>query len=206
MMMFRVSNVEAFRQYEQNEEAELADLLATIRGEREPSPQMRAGTAFHRALELAPTGVEVTELSANGYTFTIADDMEIELPTIRELRASKTWVVDGEEIVISGQVDAIQGRLIHDHKTTGRFDPERYLSGCQWMLYLEIFGAEAFRWNVFEITEGDEPNHWEVFAQHRLEQYRYPGMGTDCTRLVESLARFARDHMPERIKSELQAA
>jgi hypothetical protein len=205
MMMFRVSNVEAFRQYQQDDEAELADLLANIRGEREPSPQMLAGTAFHKALELAPTGIEVTELSANGYRFTIADDMELELPTIRELRASKTWIVDGEEVAVSGQVDAIQGRLIHDHKTTGRFDPERYLSGCQWMMYLAIFGAEAFRWNVFEIAEcettNDGPAHWEVFAQHRLEQYRYPGMETDCQRLVEGLARFARVHLPERRKT-----
>jgi hypothetical protein len=72
---------------------------------------------------------------------------------------------------------------VEDHKTTGRFDPERYLSGYQWRLYLDIFGADLFRWNVFEIKATDDPLTWDVFAQHTLEQYRYPAMSADCARL-----------------------
>jgi hypothetical protein len=178
-MTFRVSEVESFRQYLEDESAELETLLARMRGQTPASAAMEAGTAFHKAMECAPTG---------------------ELPAIREVRASKTWIVDGEPVCISGQLDAIHGKRVEDHKTTGRFDPERYLDGYQWRLYLAIFGAEAFRWNVFEISEQDDPMHWEVFAQHRLEQYRYPGMEKDCERLVQDLARFARDHLPERRK------
>ena len=51
-----------------------------------------------------------------------------------------------------------------------------------------------------------EPYAWEVVAQHTLEQYRYPTMGADCERLVADLARFARMHLPERIKQEAVAA
>lgn len=202
MMTFRVSEVESFRQWRQDEDAELETLLARLRGQTEPSAAMLAGTAFHKALETAPTGLEVTEISANDYTFTFAGNFTVELPAIREVRASKTWLVDGEPVCISGQLDAIHGKRVEDHKTTGRFDPERYLTGYQWRLYLTIFGADAFRWNVFEITETDEPGHWQVFAQHRLEQCRYPGMEADCERLVTDLARFARNYMPERVKSE----
>lgn len=205
-MTFRVSEVETYRQFLEDESADLETLLARMRGQSEPSAAMLAGTAFHAALEYAPTGLEVTELAANGYRFTFAGDFTAELPAIREIRASKTWLVDGEPVCISGQLDAICGRRVEDHKTTGRFDPERYLAGYQWRLYLSIFGAEAFRWNVYEIAEQDEPTHWEVFAQHRLEQYRYPGMETDCRRLVEELARFARVHMPERIRKLREAA
>lgn len=198
MMTFRVSHVEAFRRYQQDEEMSLEDLVATIRGERPPTVAMEAGTAFHRALELSPTGMEAESLGANNYTFNIVGDIELELPPVREVRASKTWVVDGLPIAISGQVDAIDGKSVHDHKTTGRFDPDRYVAGCQWKMYLDIFGADHFRWNVFEIAVTDDPLTWDVFAFHRLEQYRYPGMEKDCAGLVASLARFARQHLPER--------
>jgi hypothetical protein len=201
VMTFRVSEVESFRQYQQDEEADLDQLLARMRGLTLPSPAMEAGTAFHKALEQAVTGIEVSELEGNGYTFTFAGDFTAELPSIREVRAHKTYIVDGERINISGQLDAIHGKRVEDHKTTGRFDPERYLAGYQWRLYLEIFGADHFRWNVFEIAEKDHPLEWEVFAAHRLEQYRYPGMAADCERLVEDLARFARVHLPERHRS-----
>lgn len=201
MMTFRVSECESFRQFMNDEEAELEHFLARMRGQVPPSPAMEAGAAFHKALEEAITGLEVTSIEANGYTFTFAGNFTVELPAIREVRASKTWIVDGEPVTISGQLDCIHGKRVEDHKTTGRFDPERYLDGYQWRLYLTIFGADHFRWNVFEIAEKDPPLEWEVFAQHRLEQYRYPAMEDDCTRLVQDLARFARKHLPERIRT-----
>ena len=203
-MLFRVSEVESFRQWRDDEEAELDVLLARLRGESPPTEAMAAGTAFHAALEHAQVG-EVDQLKANGYTFTIAADVELALPAIRELRARKTYTVDGAPVVITGQLDAIEGKRVEDHKTTGRFDPERYLDGYQWRLYLEIFGADVFRWNIFEIAEGEHPLDWTVRAFHRLEQYRYPAMGDDCLRLVTDLARFARIHLPERVRAPVAA-
>jgi hypothetical protein len=147
----------------------------------------------------------VERLEANGHVFTFAGDFDVQMAPIRELRASKVYIVDGVPIRISGQVDQIDGKRIDDHKTTGRFDADRYLAGYQWRLYLDIFGADVFRWNVFEIqqvesctpTEGFElpPPEYEVFAQHRLEQFRYPALEADCQALVERFARFVRDHI-----------
>lgn len=193
-MKYRVSHVEAFRAWEADEEAETDDLIARILGKDEPSERMLAGTALHRALELADHGVEADTLTANGYTFHFAEDFDLALPDVRELRAARTWMVDGEPITISGQVDCIDGKRIEDHKTTGRFDPDRYLSGCQWRLYLSIFGADRFRWNVFEIAER-KPLVYDVRAQHTLEQWRYPALEDDCTRLVERFARFVRERV-----------
>jgi hypothetical protein len=200
VMTFRVSEAESFRQWQQDEEADLDLLLARMRGESEASEAMLAGTAFHKALELAPTGLHSSNIGALGYEFRFSDEFELALPNVREVRAGRTYMVDGEPIVISGQLDAIEGKRVEDHKTTGRFDPERYLGGYQWRLYLEIFGADVFRWNIFEIRVMDDPLVWEVFAAHRLEQFRYPGMGADCERLVADLARFARVHLPERVR------
>jgi hypothetical protein len=153
---YRVSNVEAFRKWEADPDAEPEDLdrlLADIRGESAPSQAMAAGTAFHACLEHAVAGIDFDSLSHGGFVFTFADQFDIEVTPIRELRASKTYMVDGQPIFISGQVDAIDGLRIEDHKTTGRFDPDRYLTGYQWRLYLDIFGARHFRWNVFEMKE-----------------------------------------------------
>ena len=204
-MTFRVSEVESYRQWAEDEDAELSDFLARMRGETPPSAAMEAGTSFHKALELA-TPDDHDTLEAMGYVFNIVGDFQLAIPSIKEVRASKTYIVDGEPIVISGQLDTIYGKRIEDHKTTSRFDPERYLSGYQWRLYLEIFGADQFRWNVFEMAVTDDPLVWDVFAHHTLEQYRYPGIGKDCERLVARLARFARDYLPERIRNLPQAA
>jgi hypothetical protein len=199
-MTFRVSEMESFRQWRDNEDAEVELLLARMRGQTEASEVMLAGTAFHKALELAPTGVCADTIGALGYTFKFAGDFEIALPTIREVRASKTYRTDDYAITISGQLDTLYGTRVEDHKTTGRFDPERYLSGYQWRQYLSIFGADQFRWNVFEIAATDDPLVWEVTDAHRLEQFRYPGMDADCERLAHELATFALDNMPERLR------
>lgn len=198
-MTFRVSEVESFRQWRDDEDADLELLLARMRGQTEASEAMLAGTAFHKALEVAQPG-EAETLQALGYTFKMVGDFELAIPVIREVRASKAYTVDDCAVLVSGQLDAIEGKRVEDHKTTGRFDPERYLGGYQWRLYLEIFGANHFRWNVFEISATDDQLTWEVFAAHRLEQYRYPGMSADCERLVSDLARFAREHLPERVR------
>lgn len=207
---FRVSEVESFRQWRDDEDADLSVLLSRLRGQSEASAAMLAGTAFHKALELA-AAKDHHQLTALGYTFHFAGDFELAIPVIREVRAGKTYVGEDFAITVSGQLDTIEGKRVEDHKTTGRFDPERYLGGYQWRLYLDIFGANLFRWNVFEICEAEAAQeeaglHWSVHAHHTLEQFRYPGMEADCQRLVADLAAFTREHLPERIRTVRLAA
>lgn len=204
-MTFRVSEAESYRQWREDEDAELDTLLARLRGQTEASEAMLAGTAFHKALELA-TVAEHDELHALGYTFKLMGEFELAIPAIREVRASKTYTADDFAITITGQLDAIEGKRIEDHKTTGRLDIERYMAGYQWRLYLDIFGADVFRWNIFEINATDDPMTWEVWEAHRLEQFRYPAMAEDCQHLAVELGRFALRHMPERIRDLAVAA
>lgn len=192
-MIFRVSNVEAFRYWRQNEDAELEPLLKRLRGEDEPSPAMAAGTAFHKALETAQEG-EQRVMHANGYTFNIDCDIELVLPQTRELRLSKSY----GPMTVTGCVDILEGKRIEDHKTTARFDPERYIEGYQWRFYLSIFGANFFRWNIFEMdVDRDDSNAYTVFGFHQLEQFRYPALEDDCADLAMDLYNFAYQHMPE---------
>lgn len=186
-MLARVSHLEAFRRWREDEESTVEDLVRDILSD-EPSEAMRAGTAFHRALETATFG-EHDDLQADGYTFRLTGGL-IELPAIREVRASK----DYGGLTVSGQVDGIHGALVIDHKTTKRADFERYLSGAQWRFYLDIFGADVFRWHVFEIKEV-APQEYEVAPPQKLTAYRYPEMQGYCARLADDYLDFARSHL-----------
>jgi hypothetical protein len=189
-MLTRVSNIEAWRQwmnwkplFEGQDEPSLDDLVRHITTD-EPSPAMLAGTAFHAAIEKAPNGDHQT-FEANGHRF-ILPDAEIGLSAIRELRGFK----DYGGLTVSGKVDCLDGRIVIDHKTTGKVDIERYLNGCQWRFYLDIFGADVFRWYIFEIKEVGELTY-EVKAPQTLEARRYPELASDCSRLAEGFLNFA---------------
>jgi len=189
-MLARVSNIEAYRRWQNwkplhddDEEPSLEQFVRSITTD-EPSEAMKAGTAFHAAIEHAQDG-EHSTFAAMGYTFHLPD-AEIALPTIREMRAFKPYGA----LAVTGKVDGIEGRTITDYKTTGRCDAERYLEGCQWKFYLDIFGADVFVWQVFEIKEF-EPFVYRVSAPQTIRAYRYPELPQDCARLAEEYLDFA---------------
>lgn len=214
-MLARVSELETFRRWREDDEATLEDILPKLQGGFVATARMDAGSAFHKALELAEPGefdVLQAHFGGQDYVFHIDTDAELELPHIRELRHSRTFAVDGGEITISGQVDTLLARRVDDHKTTAQMDAEGYFAGYQWRCYLTIFEADVFRWNVFEIREAsdrfldrlpaelrDLPGlHYVVHGAHTLQQHRYPGMEADVARLAADFYRFAKQHLPER--------
>lgn len=181
-------------------EIDLDELLRRLRREEPPTPEMLAGTAFHNAMERAVEG-EVPGLRWGDYTFSFETDASLDLPDIREMKASKTFNVDGDIVTLVGKVDCIHGRRIEDHKLTKSFDAEKYLDSFQWKGYLDIFDADNFRWNVFEgrpTIEGG--TDYLIRNVHKLEMHRYPGITEDVERVVRNFVVFARDHLPERFQ------
>lgn len=196
-MLARVSSLETFRRWRLDEDATVEDLIARLTTD-EPSEAMQVGTAFHKALELAEPG-EYDTLSANGYTF-ILNDAAIALPSVRELRCSAQY----GPLTVTGRVDALYGKRVEDHKTTAYFTGDKYLEGYQWRFYLDIFGADVFRWNVFEVKQIKDMTY-SVGAPHILEQCRYPGLHDDCMALALDYYDFAAKYMPQH-KPELETA
>lgn len=188
-MLARVSNIEAFRRWRENEDQTAEDLVRYITVD-EPTEARQAGTAFHKALELASEG-EHGVLSADGYIFHVPDGV-VALPSIRELRAYGQY----GGLTVTGQVDGLHGRLVIDHKTTARCDPERYLTGCQWKYYLDLFEANVFRWHIFEISE-TAPKIYHVGAPQVLTAYRYPEMRAYCEQLAGEYLEFANRFLRE---------
>jgi len=192
-MIARVSSIEAFRRWRQNEDSTAEELVQWITS-GVPSEAMKAGTAFHKAMEAATLG-EHTVFEANGYRF-LLPDAEFHLPAIREVRAYGEY----GDLTVTGQTDCIDGRVVHDHKTTATFRPEGYIEGCQWRFYLDMFEADLFRWNVFVITPDPRLDKtYRVKPPQFLEQYRYPGMHDDCMDLARDFHAFAAQYMPDYI-------
>lgn len=200
-MLARVSEIETFRRWRSDEDATPEDLVARLT-DFQPSEPMLAGTAFHKALELAEPG-EYETLEANGYTFLLPHDCAIALPAIRELRCFGQY----GPLRVTGQVDCLYGKRVEDHKTTAYFGADGYWEGCQWRFYLDLFGADVFRWNVFELTpDRKRERTYTVKPPHILEQCRYPGLHTDCMKLAGEFYEFAERHMPNRITQQREAA
>lgn len=202
-MRIRVSatDLDALRRFRADEEADLATFLDEMRKKVEPTPAMMAGTALHKALEMAIPGEHKT-LAAKGHLFIIADNLELDLPDVRECKLTRDWVVDGVTATVVGKVDAVHGRRIDDHKLTSSFDAERFLGSYQWRAYLSIFGANIFRWNVFEGRQKPRTRTWFINDLHPLTMYRYPAMEADVEREVRAFVDFARIHLPERLTAE----
>lgn len=189
MISASVSNVDLYRSWSKNEDLGIEWLIQRLTT-FEQTPQMKAGEAFHKGLEVAPLG-EIETMWVPPYTFEFACNCEISIQKLRELRVQGVY----GQLQVRGRVDAISGQTVTDYKTTGQFDAERYIEGYQWRYYLDLMGAHVFRWEVFVIKETDDPLIWQVTDFHRLEQKRYPELHADCARLANDYAEFAAEHL-----------
>ncbi len=170
MLTARVTDIEQHRRYRTDEDYPMEDLLGRLRRETPPSLKMRAGTALHKILEFAEshhtTGDDVCEASADGFLFDFSGMTGDALPLApwREIEGEKVYTLEsGEQIRIVGHVDALYGRVIDDHKLSDSFDAEMYADSYQWRLYLDIFDADTFTFNVFK-SYMPEPHHCGDFT------------------------------------------
>lgn len=189
MVNVSVSNVELFRTWKDDDEKDLEWILNRIL-HPEQTEAMKVGEAFHKALELASLG-DFGELKANGYSFNVQCECEIEVAPGRELFLAKPY----GELNVRGRVDAICGKLITDYKTTSNFDPERLMNGYQWRFYLDMMEVDRFRWEVFVLKDTDDPSVYLVTDHHRLEQARYPELSEDCSKLAAEYLKFAKEYV-----------
>ena len=190
-MLTRVSNIEVYRDwmhwsplFDGDVEPTVEQIVDRITKD-EPSEAMKAGSAFHLALENAQNGSHA-EFAADGYMFRLPD-AELSLPDIRELRAYQAY----GDLTVTGKVDGLDGKIIIDHKTTAKVDLDRYLEGCQWRFYLDIFEADVFRWIVWPIREV-ATRVYAVAEPQVLEARRYPELHQDCVALADEYLAFAR--------------
>jgi len=199
MIRISVTDLDGYLYWLASETSELDELIARLRGQEEPSPQMLAGRAFHRLFEDAQGG-EIGKACIDGWRFEFALDKEIAVPDIRELKGEMVIPTKAGPVTLVGKVDALHGTTVIDYKLTERFDAERYADSYQWRAYLLMFGATRFDYEVFQCCYGDDCI--VIYDHHPLSFYAYPGMREDVLTLVSSLAEIVAKHVPEKIMSE----
>lgn len=202
-----ISKIDLWRMWRENDDLDFGWLITQFRKEEKPTEEMRAGLALHHALETAREQ-ETEFLMADGYRFEFLKDFSLELLPSREVEVTK----DYGELTLHGRVDSIDGLIVTDYKTTRQFNPERLLEGYLWRYYLDMTGADIFRWKVFVLQpagENDSPypdEELEDFQQqkashlyivteiHDLEQRRYPSLAEDCAQLAADYLAFMKRH------------
>jgi hypothetical protein len=189
-MIARVSHLEAFRQWRLAEEQSIEDFIAHFG--QPANEKMKAGTAFHSFLERAQEGVSYENIKIAGYTYHTNCDAALPLPQIREIRASKQY----GDLTVTGKLDGQRGLAVMDYKTTAALNTERYQDGYQWRYYLDIFGADVFRWYVFVMKEVAE-REYSITGFHKLEAWRYPDMEKDTQSLAQAYYEAMKPHEEE---------
>lgn len=198
MIEVSVSNVDLYRTWKQSDDLDVGWLLNKITGPREQTEAMKAGEAFHKAMEGA-SGDEIITLSAMGYTFRFCGEFELFLPALQEIKVTKEY----SGVLVKGRVDGLGARIVHELKTTEQFDPDRYLDRLQWRFYLDMTEADQHEWHVFQMKESGMPDDktYDVYGYHLMTQYRYRALHYDCLAAVEEYKEFAERFIPANLQA-----
>lgn len=172
-----VTNVCLYRTYREEEGLDLSWIQKRIL-EPERTEAMLAGEALHKALE-GSGETETNFLEANGYRFEFVADCDIAIPQFAEAPVSREY----GDLTVRGRVDSLIGKVVSDYKSTESFDGERFMDSYQWRFYLDMTGADVFRYLVFQMYEA-EPKVYVISQFHQLKQARYPGLHRDCRALA----------------------
>lgn len=212
MIRISVTDLESFRYWREQEHSTVEELVARLRHEEPPSPQMAAGGAFAKLMETAQSypdrsqvGDCYQDVEVDGWRFVFELDAELELPDVRELKAEQVFQTSVGPVMLVGKVDGLDGLTVHDQKLTESWDAEKYVDSLQWRAYLVMFEAQSFVYDVFvgrykrDRDRKIIPGQVTVTDYHRMAFYAYPGVRADVQRAVENVAAIIAHHIPERV-------
>lgn len=185
--IFRASALDEFRRYQSGEtftgDEYTAEAFVSHLTDRQETAKMAAGTAVHRALEIAGFG-ELSESEQFGWKIDFLLDADLALPTLREIPMSR----EHNGVTLFGRVDSITGSTVRDIKTTERIDADRYAESYQWRAYLWMSGRNRFIYDVLTVKI-DEDKRTVVVSDHvPLVFNRYPALDREVEALLDEYA------------------
>jgi hypothetical protein len=189
------TDIESFRWYQQIESMTADEMISRLLRTEPENEKMRLGTLWHEIMEGKPD--EITSIQRDGYTFEVTFDYEIEFPEICEIRTSKTYIIDGIEVSVTGKCDGITGNRVDDHKLTFRPNPDNYLESFQWKSYLDMFNADRFRYIIYAAKQKGKVISINDIST--LEVYRYPAMVDDLVSGIRQLVNFIVGYVPQMV-------
>jgi hypothetical protein len=201
VIRFRQSVLEQFRRVCQTDYAHDEDLVAQLNGVNEPSARMKAGTAWHAALEdraacatCLSYGVGMMEVQ--GYLFSTPDVAEAQNAVgagSHEVPGSLLLSIDGVDVEITGTADHVEGIVVTDHKTVfDTPDPADYEDSLQWRLYLLLFDCDVFRYMLWHFKEPADDGVMELKSLTTVRFWKYPEMEQDVRRWASRFIEWCR--------------
>lgn len=185
--IFRASRLDEFRRYLSGEtfagDEYTPEAFTAYLTERAETPKMEAGTAVHRALELAGDG-EIEETEQLGWRIRFELDDALPLPTLREIPLSRRH----HGTTLFGRVDSITKTTVHDIKTTAQVEADRYADSYQWRAYLWMSGRDRFVYDCLK-AKIDEDNLVITITEYvQLTFHRYARLDQDVEILLDRYA------------------
>lgn len=201
MIRLSVTDLETFRYWKERDEGTVPELIAELRGQKEPTHEMLASRAFHSLLERVEPGTDLERLThPDGWVFEFDIDSDLYVPPIRELKAEVPWKTPSGLVTLVGKVDNMNGLTVADYKLSERFEAERYTDSFQWRAYLAMFHARRFVYDVFQCRyHPQNPYHVTIFYLHHFPLDRYPEMLVDLDDAIDELAAFVKEHVQEKV-------
>lgn len=196
MITLHVTDLDSLVWYRRIEDMTKEEMIARLLRTSKPEGKMLIGTAWHKVMENPPDVIDSIE--QDGFVFNVDCDATINIPQVREIRATKIYNVDGMQVRLTGGCDGITGNMVKDHKLSFNPNPESYFDSFQWRAYLDIYSADVFEYILYHAAgEGNEITIKDVY---RFNMYRYPGMIEDLERGIYDLLQFIKSNVPQMIQ------
>lgn len=191
-MRISTTTLESFRLFMAPEQDWMteASLIATIKGEFTPTPQVELGLAFGRVLEDPDRWRTRGGFRCNGYTFddaTMAPALAcIDRRGIFEAKGQKRY---GDCDVVA-KADHLLGAHLSEFKTTtSTFNFEKYADSCQWRFMVDIFGPVQVTYRVF-LLEDHENGVATLKGIESFNLFPYAALHQDCRDLLQQFTSY----------------
>ncbi len=180
------------------------EVIKSIKREKKWSPEMQFGTALHAVMEygaepfLQPDGTYYFEITGMpGYVSATyeeiqeADKFHKAHPNMtHEVGVEYRTKIEGQDVVIRGRFDGLEGMILHEHKTTTNVPKyETYKDSLQWQIYLLGSNAYMVCYNVLAYTK--KPPRKTTLYQYTYQ--RYPGIENNVDSWIRELIEFCKD-------------
>lgn len=187
-MRISTTTLESFRLFMQPEQDWMTEeaLLASIRGEFEPTHQVEVGLAFGQILETphayrVPGGYRCVDIALGDDVMGPALALIDRPRTVFEAKAVKRY---GAHDVVA-KADQMVGAHLKETKTTlSSFDFDKYAASCQWRFMLDLFEAPVCTYHVFCLFESAQNGVIELKSIETFNLYPYAALHQDCCNLV----------------------
>lgn len=207
-MKIRVTQIEAFRRFIEGEPYSTEEsLIESWSGVFQGNEYTRIGTGFHLLVEKGNVTANNTLLIDqipiiyNSEQVQTALNYKDEIKgCFHEVKMSKNYLINDEEVTVSGTCDVLHGLLIRDIKTkySDLRSIEDYTRSYQWRFYCDMFNVPTFIYDVFQFVGYDKDKHGYNVSELPIKRHEpiecitYHKMNDDIHYLLYQLVEYVK--------------